>query len=62
LYLNGVSVGTATTSQNFSDGAVRIGYAVDGYNSNCYIDDLRITRFARYTANFTAPTSTILTQ
>jgi hypothetical protein len=61
IYINGTSVATGTSAANPSSTApVLIG----GYNPtssdyfNGYIDDLRITKgVARYTSNFTAPTT-----
>jgi hypothetical protein len=57
-FVNGTQLGTtATSSQNFVDGPTYVGYGGAGY-LNGYIDELRITKgYARYTANFTAPTS-----
>jgi len=66
LYVNGTASGSTWSSSSTFSGACYIG--AEFYNgsvtadTNGYIDDLRITRFARYTANFTAPTSTFLTQ
>jgi hypothetical protein len=56
LYINGNQSGTPyTSSTNFSNGILRVGYGVNGY-FNGYIDDLRITKgLARYNYNFTPP-------
>jgi hypothetical protein len=62
LYLNGSSEGTSTTTvyPNASN-LVALGFnnfgSASGDYLNGYIDDFRITRFARYTANFTPQTS-----
>jgi len=61
LYLNGISVGTTTTSQNFSDGALRICNAIDNYYFPGYISNFRILKgTALYTTTFT-PSTTPLT-
>jgi hypothetical protein len=61
LYLNGSAVGSTATFNALS-GMTGVGiggpgntYAVDYFSG--YIDDVRITQFARYTSNFTAPTA-----
>ena len=63
LYYNGVSVGTTATISNITGSAtsrlcVMTGTQdIGGRQFIGYIDDLRITKgYARYTANFTAPT------
>ena len=64
MYVNGTSVGTYTYSTALTDKSITIGTAIDNrstgtaWHFNGYIDDLRITKgYARYTANFTAPTA-----
>jgi hypothetical protein len=67
MFVNGTQVGsTYTDSTNYVNPALRPIIGADGFNSgspggnatNGYIDDLRITKgYARYTANFTAPTA-----
>ena len=61
LYLNGVSIGSVTSSANLTGttGSLWIGSTGDNLTRgeiNGYINDLRITKgFARYTSNFTPP-------
>jgi len=64
IYVDGVSVGSGTAAGNCSGTNLVVGgYYSTGYLYNGYIDDLRITRgYARYTANFTPPTSALLTK
>ncbi len=63
VYLNGTSIGSVSMTSNLSGGG-SVGFniarwinASDPEEFTGYIDDLRISKFARYTANFTAPTA-----
>jgi len=73
LFINGTVESTTTSSVGLDGGnaasmdGLYIGanfYSGDGGRYiNAYIDDLRITKgYARYTANFTAPTSALITK
>jgi len=59
IYINGTNDGTGTVSTDFNQtnsmyiGADRTG----GSAANAYVQDVRITNYARYTDNFTAPTA-----
>lgn len=62
MFVNGTQQGSTATwsgTPAFETSALRIGSDTSGANSlNGYIQDLRITKgYARYTANFTAPTA-----
>jgi hypothetical protein len=65
MFLNGTQESTTYTgssTQNFTNTNFRVGSGANGA-FNGYLDDVRITKgFARYTANFTAPTSGFLGQ
>jgi hypothetical protein len=67
LFINGVQESTWTDSVNYNvTNDLFIGndaQLISGRHWNGYIEDFRITRgFARYTANFTPPTSAFLTR
>ena len=62
FYLNGVldysvSAATTITETGFGIGGSKTG----AYFSSCYVDELRVTQgYARYTSNFTPPTTAFL--
>lgn len=57
LYIDGTSAGSVTNATNFSDGLLNIGYCPYLTYSNMYMDEFRVSKIARYTANFTPSTS-----
>jgi hypothetical protein len=59
LWVNGVSDGTVTDSNNYSaSGRLALGISHSNEYFNGYMDDVRITKgYARYTTNFTPPTA-----
>jgi len=68
MFVDGVLENTQTYSGSYNAalGGMRLGYSTwDGVQGwwKGYIDDLRITKgYARYTSNFTPPSSALLTQ
>ena len=65
-FVNGTQIGTTSTNSNtYNSGTLFYVGITDTSNNafNGYLDDVRITKgYARYTANFTAPTSAFLTK
>jgi hypothetical protein len=65
LFIDGISYYSASSATNFTTGAnsIYIGRGFDSaaYYTNGYIDDLRISRFARYVSNFAPPTAALPT-
>jgi hypothetical protein len=66
LFVNGTQVGSTATgdTNNYASGAFKVGgssYSGSHVMSG-YIDDLRITKAARYTTNFTPPTKAMIGQ
>jgi hypothetical protein len=58
IFVNGTQGYSASVTTDLTAGGLQIGGAFSGSYLDGYIDDLRITKgFARYTANFTAPTA-----
>jgi len=56
LYIDGVSILSASDSTDYTDTYFVIGgWYATGYLMHGYIDDFRITHKARYTSNFTVP-------
>lgn len=53
LYLNGTAIGSATLTTSFNATSCYIGNSYLNEYWNGYVDDLRISRYARYTSNFT---------
>ena len=66
MFVAGTQVGSTYTDANsYLTCALRIGYFNDGTTTNSfngYMDDFRITRYARYTTTFTPPTTTFKDQ
>ena len=66
IYINGTAAGTGTSSYATNPlqliGAIGTSSTPNFYFFNGYIDDLRITKYARYTTNFTAPTDALPNQ
>ena len=57
LFLDGVLQGSASDTTNLTETAYSIGNSVGGNNEFIgYIDDIRVSKMARYTSAFTAPT------
>jgi hypothetical protein len=65
VFINGTQVATTTISYTFSSTTEFTVCSASNDNAlsrvNAYIDDLRISRFARYASNFTPPTAALPT-
>ncbi|WP_199720839.1 LamG-like jellyroll fold domain-containing protein [Azospirillum cavernae] len=62
LYVNGVSVASTTTAYTVANGPMLIGAAWDLTNKfTGWIDQLRVSNTARYTAGFMVPTAEFVT-
>jgi hypothetical protein len=65
LYVAGTQGGSSWSSTTTFSGKVYVGAEFNSgsaYSGNCYLQDFRITKgIARYTSNFTPPTTAFLT-
>jgi hypothetical protein len=60
-FINGIQVFSGTNTVSYVAGPIQVGGSAFG-TITAYINDLRITRgIARYTSNFTPPTTAFLT-
>lgn len=64
LYIDGTQSGSSyTDTNNYIAGSPYIGRSNDGTNTSFfsgYLDEIRFSQYARYTANFTPPTQSFL--
>jgi hypothetical protein len=62
LYLDGVLIASGTDANTYAPGTAFVGSEGAGSYFDGYLDDLRITKAARYLGNFTPPTSQLQDQ
>jgi hypothetical protein len=58
FFVNGTQTNSVADTSSYANSTIVVGSRYNYANGlNAYIDDLRITKYARYTASFTAPTA-----
>jgi hypothetical protein len=62
LYLDGVLIASGTDANTYAPAIAYVGSEGAGSYFDGYLDDLRVTKAARYLGNFTPPTSQLQDQ